>query len=209
MIKTLLFFLGVFLSGLTFGQFEGVISFSKITPVDTTRYIYYVKGNHVRIDEVAKKGSAPVGSFLVDLGSGYMVSLSPERKLFMEQKVKTPPATVGGKPLITKPKEIKNILGTPCKEYTVTNKEEEANITYYVGSNKCEFFPKLLKTLNRKDKLSLYYLLLKDIGDGFPFLANQRNNEGKDVIRLEVTKFEAKTLEFPMFEIPKGYNKFQ
>src|ERR1043165_5133225 len=53
-------------------QFEGVIEFKKASTTDTTNYVYYVKGNQVRIDEIGSKSHKIEGSFLVDMDAKTM-----------------------------------------------------------------------------------------------------------------------------------------
>lgn len=190
-------------------QFEGTIEFKKMTTMDTTKYIYYVKGNKVRIDEIGAKSKKVEGTFLIDLAASTMISLSHDRKLYMDQKPGAP-VTVTGKPEISNTKAAKTLLGVNCKEISVVNKEENATIKYYVGGNKFDFFAKMLKLMNRKDKSASYFLLiLKEAGDAFPYLSIQTDNTGRETGRLEVEKLEKKTVDATMFDIPKDYHKFE
>ncbi len=189
-------------------QFEGSIEFKKMTTTDTTKYIYYIKENKVRIDEIGSKSKQITGTFLVDLDASTMQALNTDRKLYMDKRPGTP-ETLIGTPEITKTKETKTLLGTNCKEFVVANKAENTTIKYYVGGSKFDFFRKFLKFMNRKDKSSEYFLLLKDAGDGFPYLSIQTDNTGKETGRLEVVKMEKKVIDPVMFEIPKEYKKFE
>ena len=67
--------------------FEGIITFQKMSLLDTNEYAYYAKGNLVRIDEIDAKTKVVAGSFLIDLKQSTMITLSHERKLYMDQKV--------------------------------------------------------------------------------------------------------------------------
>jgi hypothetical protein len=188
--------------------FEGVIEFKKSSAVDTTNYIYYIKGNMVRIDELGAKSHKVEGSFLVNLDAKTMHSLNHERKLYMEQV--TPPApVVKGACTAKKGDKVKNLQGYKCTEYIVTNTDENTKITYYLAEGKFAFFDKLLRQLNRKDKSSTYYLQIPNIKNMFPMLSIQTDLSGKEQVKLEVTKITKKEIEFSMFEIPKGYNKFE
>jgi hypothetical protein len=189
-------------------QFEGSIEFRKMTTTDTTKYIYYVKGNKIRIDEIGSKSKKLEGSFLIDLTASTMIDVNHDRKLYMDQKPSSP-AVVGGKPELSNTKMTKTLLGVPCKELVVTNKDDNATIHYYIAPGKFDFFVKMLKLINRKDKQSSYYLLLKEAGDGFPYLSIQTDNTGKEFSRLEVLKIEKKPIEPSVFEIPKEYQKFE
>src|SRR5688572_24303000 len=87
-------------------SFEGTIEFKKKTTADTTKYIYYIKGDKIRIDEIGVKSGKPEGTFLVDTKENKMISLSHERKIFMDKTQGAPP-TVLGKPAVSKTKNTK------------------------------------------------------------------------------------------------------
>ena len=189
--------------------FEGVIEFKKQTSTDTVNYIYYVKGDKVRLDEIGSKSKKVEGSFIIDLKTNSMVSLSHERKLYIEQASGTP-ATVVGKPEVKKTGNVKTILGVKCTEHVVKNADEKVQVTYWMGIGKFDFFFKLLKVLNRKDKSALYVQQLTGVDGMFPFLSSQVNLEtGKEEVKMEVAKIEKKTVDANMFAMPKDYQKFQ
>ncbi len=196
-------------SSVTIAQsFEGTIEFKKASPTDTTNYVYYIRGNKVRIDEIGTKSHKVEGTFLVDLEMKTMQSLNHERKLFMDQS--TPAAPVfKGTFAVKKGAEPKNLQGYKCTEYTVTNTEDNTQITYWLADGKFSFFDKLLKQLNRKDKSSLYFLQIPDTKNMFPMLSIQQNLDGTFQVRLEVTKIIKKEIDPSMFDVPKGYNKFE
>lgn len=214
MKKTLLKFISVVVAlvGFTFSanaqSFEGVIEFKKMTPSDTTNYVYYVKGNHVRIDEIGTKSRNLEGTFLVDMDGKTMKSLNHDRKLYMDQPTPAAPS-IKGTCSVKKGQNVKNIQGYKCQEYIVSNAEEGVSITYWVADGKFSFFDKLLRQLNRKDKSSVYYLQMTDVKNSFPMLSVQTDNSGKETVRLEVTKITKKEVDPSMFDVPKGYNKFE
>ena len=188
--------------------FEGVIEFKKQSTTDTTNYVYYVKDNKVRIDEIGSKSHKVEGTFLVDMDAKSMVSLNLERKLYMVQNSSTTP-TIKGTCVVKKGQNVKNLQGYKCVEYTVTNQEEGVIITYWIADGKFNFFDKMLRTLNRKDKSSVYYLQIPDLKGNFPMLSDQTDLAGKEQVKLEVTKITKKEIDPNMFEIPKGFNKFE
>lgn len=193
----------------TFAQsFEGTIEFKRVTDADTSNYIYYVKDAHVRIDEIGGKSHKPEGSYLIDMDDKTITALNHERKLYMDQP--TPPAPITkGTFSVKKGQTPKNLQGYKCTEYTITNTEENTQITYWLADGKFSFFEKLLRQLNRKDKSSIYFLQLPDIKNTFPMLSVQQGLDGKDVVKLEVTKITKKEVDPALFELPKGYSKFE
>jgi len=189
-------------------SFEGIIEFKKQTQSDTTNYIYYVKDNSVRIDEIGARSHKVEGTFLVNMDEKTMMSLNHERKLYMTQNNTAAP-TIKGSCVVKKGQNVKNLQGYKCVEYTVTNQEEGTIITYWLADGKFTFFEKMLRQLNRKDKSSVYFLQIPDIKNTFPMLSIQTDLSGKEQVKLEVTKITKKVVDPAMFEIPKGYNKFE
>jgi hypothetical protein len=189
-------------------NFEGMIEFKKASTTDTTNYIYYVKGNQVRIDEIGTRSRNLEGTFLVDMDAKTMKSFNHERKLYMDQPTPSAPV-IKGTCIVKKGQNVKNLQGAKCVEWIVTNNEENTVITYYVADGKYAFFDKLLRQLNRKDKASTYFLQLKDVKNSFPMLSIQTDLTGKVLGRLEVTKITKKEIDPSMFDIPKGYVKFE
>ena len=189
-------------------SFEGVIEFKKASTTDTTNYIYYVKDNMVRIDEIGSKSHKVEGTFLVDMNAKTMKSLNHERKLFMDQNTPSAPV-IKGTCTVKKGQNVKNLQGYKCTEYIVTNNEEGTVITYWLADGKFSFFDKLLSQLNRKDKSSVYFLQIQNVKNMFPMLSTQTDLSGKETGRLEVTKITKKVVDPAMFDVPKGYNKFE
>ncbi len=189
-------------------NFEGSIEFKKETMADTTTYIYFVKGNNVKIDEIGSRSHRVEGTFLIDLEAKTMKSLNHDRKLYMEQTTpSTPP--MKGTCTVKKGTATKTLQGYKCTEYLVTNTEEETIITYYLADGKFSFFQKLLHILNRREKPSIYFLQIQDVNNMFPMMSFSTDLKGKENGRLEVTKITSKIVDPSMFEIPKGYVKFE
>ena len=207
-ITAVAFLIAGFTTHVVAQSFEGVIEFKKATPVDTTTYIYYVKGDKVRIDEMGTKSHKVEGTFLIDLKAKTMVALNIDRKLYTNQPARTAP-TMKGMCNVKKGSTSKTIQGIKCNEYVVTNTEDGTVITYYIADGKYSFFEPLLRLLNRSNKSSMYYLEIQNIKESFPMLSIETDLAGKPVGRLEVTKMTAKALDAGTFEIPKGYKAFE
>jgi hypothetical protein len=188
-------------------SFEGMIEFKKETLTDTTNYVYFVKGYLVRIDEIGTKSHKAEGTFLIDMDQKTMKTLNHERKLYMDQP--TPPSPTMKGTCTVKKGEVKNLQGYKCVEYIVTNTEENTQISYWLADGKFSFFEKLLHQLNRKDKSSIYFLQIPALKNTFPMLSVQQNMDGKEQMRLEVTKITKKEIDPTVFDLPKDYNKFE
>lgn len=188
--------------------FEGVIEFKKMSDKDTTNYVYYVKGDKVRIDEIGSKSKKVEGSFLIDTKAGTMKFLSHDRKTWGEHKPGAP-QVVSGSPVITKGAATKTLHGYKCSEYIVKNEAEGTQISFWVTGGKFSFFKPMIKLLNRKEKFATYFQLLNVKDGSFSFLAIQSDLSGKETGRLEVTKIEKKPVDASQFEVPKDYKEFK
>jgi hypothetical protein len=189
-------------------SFEGTIEFKWKKATDTTNYVYYIKGDKVKIDNIGTKSKKVEGSFIIDTKAATMTTVSHDRKLYSTQDP-TPPNKPNGTCEVITTKNTKTIQGYKCVEIIVKNKDENTQISYWVAKAKFDFFDVLLKTLNRKDKFALYYLQIPNSKGWFPVLAVMSGLDGMEKERLEATKIEKKAVDVKMFDIPSGYMKFE
>ena len=186
--------------------FEGVMDFNKISAVDTIKYRYYVKGNNVRIEEMNKKGVI-AGIMLVDLVKGNILALSPDRKMYMEAPALSKPI-ITGKVEVNKTSGTKIINGYTCKLWRMRNKAENTEVSYWVAEDKFDFFNGLLKVLNRKDKLSVYFMQAPTVVGAMALEATERNLLRDFKNAIVTTKIEKKVLDASLFSIPAEYKKY-
>lgn len=187
-------------------NFEGIIEFKKLSAKDTVRYRYYVRDVNVRIEELNKKGEiAGVMIILPKINS--VRALSPERKLYMEVPHNTPPKMTG-KAEVIKTKTSKEIAGVKCTQVRIKNVEEDTEISYWVANGGYPFFLPMLNTINRKDKLSYYFLSIPENADMFPFEADERSTKRDFRNMIKVEKLERKKLDVKLFSIPADYKKY-
>ncbi|MEI6020180.1 MAG: DUF4412 domain-containing protein [Bacteroidota bacterium] len=191
-------------------NFAGNIEFMQITPKDTSLNMYWVKDNLVKLDQMAKKGTGVEGSFLINLQAGNIKFISPKRKLWGNQKSEVPSVNKGTFE-VTRGKNTKKIAGYTCSEHIVKNVEENTIITYWITEGNFDFFLKMLKLWNRKDKQSVYYNQIKNIPIGsMPLLSEEKSiSDGKLISKLEVTKIDKKIPAASTFVIPSVYTKFE
>jgi hypothetical protein len=188
--------------------FEGTIEFRKIGSIDTIQYIYYVKGNQVRIDEIGSD-KRTAGTMLIDIKNETAKSLSPERKLYLDLEKGKPNTVSIDKVKIEKGKATKKIAGYNCTEYVVKNGEQNTIVTYYLAKDNFHFIKGVIKTLNRKDKASTYYQTLSDNENCFPFLSIETDYAGNRKSTLEVLNVNKHKIEDKLFLIPAGFKKFE
>jgi len=187
-------------------EFEGSIYFTKSNMVDVTKYVYHVKGNMVRIDEMLEGSDKMVAALLVNLETKEMIALSHERNLYMKRPRGGEVAAPKG--LEVKKGELeKSINGKNCEQYRVKSKELDSEVTFWVAEGYYSFFPKLLNILKRKDNYATFYTSLPDLDRKLPLVANEMSLLREKKGFLQVDKLEAKKLDDKMFVIPAGYEK--
>lgn len=187
-------------------RFEGSIGFTKnIGPV-TAKYTYHVKDDMIRVEELDELGEIQ-GIMLVNTTTNTVVALSPERKMYIDvpnrrktNQSETEVKTTGKK---------QTINGYECEEWLVKSPDDGREVSYWVATKDFEFFLPMLKTLNRKDKMALYYMDLPNAAGSFPMKGTEVKSDGMELTRLEVDTVAHETLSADMFEIPADYSKFE
>jgi hypothetical protein len=205
-----LIFLALGFNSLFAQAFFGSIEFINTTEKDTTANFYWVKDEMVKLDHMNKKGKGVEGSFLFNLKASNIKFISPQRKLWGNQKSEIP-ATIKGTCEVIKSKASKKIAGFTCVEYVVKNTAENTMITYWIAEKNFDFFIKVLKLWNRKDKQSVYYTQIKNLPIGsMPFLSEEKTiSDGKIISKLEVIKIDNTLPTNTTFKIPSVYSKFE
>lgn len=193
-------------SGLRAQSFEGIIEFTKTTGPVVTNYKYFVKGEHIRIEEISARGEVQ-GIMLVDTRDKTVTALSPDRKLYMDVPNMRLPKDV--KADVKKTGEMKDMAGYKCEKWTVKSATEDRQLSYWVAQDAFDFFVPLLETLNRKDEQAVFFLKIDGAKGVFPMLGVEQKMDGSEVSRLEVTKVTKVAQKPVLFEIPAGYNKFE
>ena len=189
---------------------EGKITFKREMKSDTSTNYYFVKGDNIKLDNGSKKRGKVEGSFLFDLKAKTIKFTNPARKVWGESKSETP-AQIKGKCEVTKTKNTKTIAGKKCTEYVVKNTDENTTISFWISTDKFDFFVPMVKLWNRKDKSAVYFNQITDLPKGaMPMLSIQSNiSDGKVIDKLEVTVIEKKTINLADLQVPADYKKFE
>ncbi|MFN3917151.1 MAG: DUF4412 domain-containing protein [Flavobacteriales bacterium] len=187
-------------------QFEGVIEFEKKVGTVVVNYKYYIKGDNIRVEEIGDESSID-GIELINTKNNTIYALSPERKMYMEVPTGRPAQTA--KTTVEKTKSTKKINNETCTKWVVKCPDQDRVVTYWMAKGDYNFFIPMLKTLNRKEKLAVYYLQLQGTDGFFPMVGEETKIDGTPIGSLNVKSIERKTMESSLFEIPKGYTKFE
>lgn len=206
-LKSFLLFILLFTGINGFSQaFEGEIEFTKKTGKEIVKYLYHIKGDKVRIDELNTENKL-VGVMIVNVKTYEAISLNLERRMYVDlEKNNTKLAKIEGVN-VSNGKITKMIAGYNCKEVVVKNKKLKNQVVYYIHKDKFDFFEGLMIALNRKDLASVYFQQIPDIKGVFPFMAIEKDASGKEITTLEVTEVVKRKVEDGLFKIPDGYSK--
>lgn len=187
-------------------RFEGSIGFTKnIGPV-TAKYVYMVKDHMIRVEELDELGDIQ-GIMLVDTDKNSVVALSPERKMYID--VPNRRKTNESETEVKATGKTQTINGYECEEWMVSSSSDGRKVSYWVATEDFDFFVPMLKTLNRKDKMALYYMNLPNANGTFPMRGKEVKSDGMELTRLEVNKIEKEALSAELFKIPADYTKFE
>jgi len=198
----------VTLSSIAFATepFQGTIKFTKTIGPVTANYIYYVKGDKVRVEELGENGEVQ-GIMIVDTKANTVKALSPERQMYIDVPNKRPSKDT--EVYVQKTSNTQEINGYKCSEVKVSGKTDGREITFWVADDHFDFFVPLLETLNRKDKLAVYFMNIPDLDGFFPMLGIEKKTDGMELSKLQVMDMKKGNLDNKLFEIPANYSKFE
>jgi hypothetical protein len=208
MKKMAAFALMVTLSSIAFASepFQGTIKFTKTIGPVTANYVYYVKGDKVRVEEIGENGEVQ-GIMIVDTKANTVKALSPERQMYIDVPNKRPARDT--EVYVQKTGNTQQINGYKCSEVKVTGKTDGREITFWVADDQFDFFMPMLETLNRKDKLAVYFMNVPELDGFFPMLGVEKKTDGMELSKLQVVDMNKTALADNLFEIPAGYSKFE
>jgi hypothetical protein len=200
--------LGVTLSAAAFasGPFQGTIKFTKTIGPVTANYVYYVKGDKVRVEELSENGEIQ-GIMIVDTKANTVKALSPERKMYIDVPNKRPARETDV--YVQKTNNTKVINGYNCTEVKVSGKGDGREVTYWVADDDFDFMVPMLETLNRKDKLAVYFMNIPNLEGFFPMVGIEKKTDGVELTKLQVNDVTKSDLDESLFTIPSDYSKFE
>jgi hypothetical protein len=206
-LRSLLFvFAFLFCSSAFAGTFEGVIYFKKADGKDVTYFRYYIKGNHIRIEDV-NEGGVLNGILLIDMESETLKMLSCSAQMYID--VPVAPESEKPKVKIHRTGEVKMISGRECELWKITNMNDYSHYDFWVNEGEYAFFIPMLKTLNRNDNIALAWLSSMMGHSYFPFEGTEFSSTGKLLTRLEVIEIKDQELEMDLFKVPSNYSLFE
>ena len=208
MKKTAAIVLGVCFGTLAFAgnPFQGTIKFTKTIGPVTANYTYYVKGDKIRVEELSETGEIQ-GIMIVDTKENTVKALSPERNMYIDVPNKRPARET--EVYVQRTTNKKTINGYECTEVKVTGKDDGREVTFWAADDQFDFMVPMLETLNRKDKLAVYFMNIPNFEGAFPMVGIEKKTDGVELTKLQVTEVTKSDLTNDLFTIPKNYSKFE
>lgn len=187
-------------------QFNGSIEFTKKVGTIDVNYKYYVSGDNIRIDEI--NDGVTEGYQLINLKTNDFKGVSPDRKMYMDVPNKRPATELNVK--VDKTGKTKEIQGFKCSEIVVTCADKDRKIVYWVTKGDYDFFAPMLKTLNRKENQSMFFLEIPDMKGNFPMKSIEYAiSSGAVVSELTAGKITKSKVDPSKFVIPSDFKKFE
>ncbi len=202
------FVLAATLSSAVFASepFQGTIKFTKTIGPVTANYTYYVKGDKIRVEELGENGEIQ-GIMIIDTKANSVKALSPERQMYIDVPNKRP--AKDAEVYVQKTSNSQTINGYKCSEVKVTGKTDGREVTFWVADDHFDFFIPMLETLNRKDKLAVYFMNIPDLAGYFPMVGVERKTDGVELSKLQVYDMNKTNLDDKLFQIPANFTKFE
>jgi len=186
-------------------SFEGFIQFDWTKNKEKTTYQYFVKGDFVRAVEISADGKVK-GVLLVNTKTGDQITMNPEKKLL---------SRVNNHAVAFIPAQVRStdnpswVHGYECRDFVATHEELGVFCEYTIAKGNFDFFIPMINTLKRKENLVLFYASIPDMKGGFPMIGEEKDSDGKLIMRLEVTHVVEATVDDALFSVPTDYEEFK
>jgi len=192
-------------------SFEGSITYMRITytklseyknRADTTFLTYYVKDDHVRIDEKSK--SNELNKFtIVDLNEKSMRVFNPSLKLYCWKSIVNHRNTFQVDSLIES-ENTRMINGQLCYQWRIITQNED--IQFWVTQKEYKFYQSLIKLAAPNFDEFLYYLIFPRNNTYFPLLFEKRGRLREPKETIQVMDIKEKSIDMRLFDVPAGYD---
>lgn len=210
MAKLFLLFITVLMAITVSSQnFEGEITFQRMSDNDTLYFTYFIKYNFVRVDEFSKDKSVQ-SSLIINLEDSSLIAISPARKMYMYMPVQPFYSKKSDDIFIDKSDETKSMFEYDCNKWTVESTSLNTVVEYFVANDDFNFLIPFLNITNRTEKSAEFFLYIMDNEGYFPMKSIEKpiNGNGQKLI-LEVTNIAKKKLNQDLFNVPSDYMLFQ
>lgn len=196
-------------------EFEGTVSMKIVEPRGTTMPMTLkLKSGKARMEFQAEKMT---GAMILDHAKQEMIMLMPDQRMYMVHSLANMPGQAtaedpADETKVEKTGETEEILGYDTTKYVTRTKEgtTEVWITDELGTF-MGLAPRTPMGPGARTRAAAAQEAWEKHFRGkeaFPLRAITKSNDGKEVVRMEVTNVTKEQLPAALFEPPAGYQKF-
>jgi len=203
------------------GTFEGIVHFKDTRGGAKGEHLaefdYFTKASKIRIE--MQRQDAQHAAIVMDPEGRKTIILMAAQRMYMEFPMKEPteaatePKSAPKGPTIVKTGKTDTILGYSCEIVAIKTEHGESEIC--ASKELGQFYSQR----SAQPGMGRHgtggggegdYAWAKEFRDKgfFPLRAVTKDENGKEINRLEATKIEKKSLDASLFSIPEGYTKF-
>jgi len=204
-------------TGAAYGAgFEGVVHVKNTHEAYSNEMDWYAKGEQGRMETQTPDGRKVY--WIVDGKNRRWIYPIPEQKMYHEMSfddvgdVRGRDVEEESKYEFTRTGKKETVAGYPCEIVLTKNKETgKTKAESCVATGMGHFFmgnPNTAKSGQRREHRWMKELREHFKEGAFPLRTVVYNDDGKEEMRMEVTKIEKKALDDSLFAIPAGYKKF-
>ena len=203
------FFLFLNINYLRAQTFEGEIRIVRESNTDTTAYVYLIRNNLMRIEELGNDNQVS-GIMIFDFNENTTIACLPSKKLYMD--ISLPPVQKASDKenyeLISSGNS-KMMHGFKCEQFRVRNKLQNTEVSFWLADIGFSYFPDFISASGRPEKTAQYSLFLPDRQGWFPFLSEVRTLIRELKLKVYVTVIKKMAIPADLFNVPSGYTKFE
>lgn len=199
--------LGLNISGATAQGFRGSITFERISLSDTVHYVYHVKDQFIRVDQLDSKQKTQQIT-IVNTKEQSITVINPDRKLYMPVTVRPFSDLPSNDYEIIKTENSKRINGYVCYQWRIRNRKKNTEVAYWVANDEFNFFTDLLRLMNKTEKIQNYYLQIPGATGFLPMHSVERSLLRDIRMQYKVLNIQKGTPDASLFTIPVSYTKF-
>ena len=203
------------------GAFEGIVHFKDTRGgakgEQTAEFDYFTKANKVRIE--MQRRDAQHAAIVMDPEGRKTIIIMAAQRMYMEFPMKEPTEAAAEAqsaakgPTIVKTGKTDTVLGHTCEVVTIKTGHGESEIC--ASKELGQFYSQRsaqpgMGRHGTSGGGENDYAWAKEFRDKgfFPLRAVTKDEDGKEINRLEATKIEKKSLDASLFSVPEGYTKF-
>ncbi|HTF04499.1 MAG TPA: DUF4412 domain-containing protein [Bacteroidia bacterium] len=190
-------------AALTAQDFEGIVEFKKQEGKSQENWVWYVKGDQVRVDEFQPGSRVLKGCYLMNTKDKTAKYLDHTAKTWSNHVAA--PSTAPAGCTVAETKNSKEFQSYKTTEYTLKTPVDTMHFSYWISTGKFGFFKPAVQLLGPTNMYFKYYWALEPKDNTMPMLVTRKNAKDEETGRFEVTRIEKRELDANLFNVPADY----